>query len=85
VTTRADVGLGRVRVLVPEDVTVRLRVDVGMGDLQLPGDDTKDVDVRPGQHKEMTLAPAQGVRKSGTVDLDLQVGMGQAEVTRAAS
>ncbi|MER8221966.1 PspC domain-containing protein [Streptomyces sp. NPDC094143] len=85
VTTRADVGVGRVRVLVPEDVTVRLRVDVGMGDLQLPGDDTKDVDVKPGQHKEMTLSPAQGVKKSGTVDLDLQVGMGQAEVTRAAS
>jgi hypothetical protein len=33
----------------------------------------------------MTLSPAQGVRKSGTVDLDLQVGVGQAEVTRAAS
>ncbi|WP_030233568.1 MULTISPECIES: PspC domain-containing protein [unclassified Streptomyces] len=85
VTTRAAVGVGRVKVLVPEDVTVRLRVDVGVGDLQLPGDDPKDVDVKPGRHKEITLSPAGNVRKSGTVDLDLQVGMGQAEVTRAAS
>ncbi|MEU0245783.1 PspC domain-containing protein [Streptomyces sp. NPDC006235] len=85
VTTRADVGVGRVKVVVPEDVTVRLSVDVGLGDLQLPGDDAKDVDVKPGQHKEMTLSPAQGVKKSGTIDLDLQVGMGQAEVARAAS
>ncbi|MGK5695251.1 PspC domain-containing protein [Streptomyces sp. URMC 128] len=85
VTTRADVGVGRVKVVVPEDVTVRLSVDVGLGDLQLPGDDTKDVDVKPGQHKEITLFPAQGVKKSGIIDLDLQVGMGQAEVARAAS
>jgi hypothetical protein len=85
VTTRADVGVGRVKVLVPEDVTVRLSVDVGIGDLQLPGDDEKDVDVKPGRHKEITLSPAQGVKKSGTIDLDLQVGMGQAEVARAAS
>ncbi|MEU0200494.1 MULTISPECIES: PspC domain-containing protein [unclassified Streptomyces] len=85
VTTRADVGVGQVKVLVPEGVTVRLSVDVGVGDLQLPGDDKKDVDVKPGQHKQITLSPAEGVKKSGTIDLDLQVGMGQAEVTRAAS
>ncbi|GAA4300433.1 PspC domain-containing protein [Streptomyces venetus] len=85
VTTGADVGVGRVKVLVPEDVTVRLNVDVGVGDLQLPGDDPKDVDVKPGRHQEMTLSPAENVKRTGTIDLDLQVGMGQAEVTRAAS
>ncbi|MFF6949881.1 PspC domain-containing protein [Streptomyces iakyrus] len=85
VTTRAEVGMGRIKVLVPEDVTVRLNVEVGIGDLQLPGDDPKDVDVQPDQHQEITLSPAEGVEKSGTIDLDLQVGMGQAEVTRAAS
>jgi hypothetical protein len=85
VTTRAEVGLGKVRVLVPDDVTVRLNVEVGVGDLQLPGDDPKDVDVQPGRHKEITLSPAGGAGKSGTIDLDLRVGAGQAEVTRAAS
>ncbi|MFE5759386.1 PspC domain-containing protein [Streptomyces massasporeus] len=85
VTTQAEVGMGKLRVLVPEGVTVRLDAEVGIGDLQLPGDDPKDVDVQPGRHKEITLSPAKGVEKSGTIDLDLHVGMGQAEVTRAAS
>ncbi|MFD9934932.1 PspC domain-containing protein [Streptomyces massasporeus] len=85
VTTQAEVGMGKLRVLVPEGVTVRLDAEVGIGDLQLPGDDPKDVDVQPGRHKEITLSPAKGLEKSGTIDLDLHVGMGQAEVTRAAS
>lgn len=85
VTTRADVGVGRIRVVVPQDVTVRLSVEVGVGDIQLPGDDAKDVDVAPGKHKEITLPPTTGGKDAGTVDLDLQVGVGQAEVTRAAS
>ncbi|MEU5736883.1 PspC domain-containing protein [Streptomyces tendae] len=85
VSTRADVGLGRIRVVVPQDVTVRLSVEVGVGDIQLPGDDEKDVDVAPGKHKEITLSPTGGGEDAGTVDLDLQVGVGQAEVTRAAS
>ncbi|MGW2131392.1 PspC domain-containing protein [Streptomyces coelicoflavus] len=85
VSTRADVGMGRIRVVVPQDVTVRLSVEVGVGDIQLPGDDEKDVDVAPGKHKEITLPPAKGVKNAGTLELDLQVGVGQAEVTRAAS
>ncbi|MFC7986442.1 PspC domain-containing protein [Streptomyces sp. NPDC057336] len=85
VTTRADVGMGRIQVVVPPDVTVRLSVEVGVGDIQLPGDDKKDVDVAPGQHKEVTLPPTAGGENAGTLDLDLQVGVGQAEVTRAAS
>ncbi|MER7056064.1 MULTISPECIES: PspC domain-containing protein [unclassified Streptomyces] len=85
VTTRADVGLGRIRVVVPQDVTVRLSVQVGVGDIQLPGDDKKDVDVAPGKHKEITLPPTTGGKDAGTLDLDLQVSVGQAEVTRAAS
>ncbi len=64
---------------------MRLSVEVGVGDIQLPGDDKKDVDVAPGKHKEVTLAPTTGGKNAGTLDLDLQVGVGQAEVTRAAS
>ncbi|MFC7885312.1 PspC domain-containing protein [Streptomyces sp. NPDC057376] len=85
VTTRADVGMGRIQVVVPPDVTVRLSVEVGVGDIQLPGDDKKDVDVAPGKHKEVTLPPTADGENAGTLDLDLQVGVGQAEVTRAAS
>ncbi|GAB2465902.1 PspC domain-containing protein [Streptomyces incanus] len=85
VSTRADVGVGRIHVIVPEGVTVKLSINVGVGDIQLPGDKQKDVDVAPGKHKEVTLRPPAGVKKTGTLDLDLQVGAGQAEVSRATS
>ncbi|WP_435854489.1 PspC domain-containing protein [Streptomyces longwoodensis] len=84
-STRAEVGLGRLRVVVPKDVTVRLTIDVGLGDIQLPGDDQKDVDVQPDKHKQVTLTPVTRGGNTGTLDLDLQVGAGQAEVSRAAS
>ncbi len=71
--------------IVPSDVTVKLNVNVGVGDIQLPGDDKKDVDVEPGKHQQVTLTPATGVKSTGTLTLDLHVGVGQAEVSRAAS
>ncbi|MFC8514162.1 PspC domain-containing protein [Streptomyces sp. NPDC057257] len=85
VTTGADVGAGRLKVIVPQDATVKLSIDVGVGDIQLPGDESKDVDVEPGKHKDVTLTPASGAKNSGTLEIDLQVGVGQAEVARAAS
>jgi hypothetical protein len=85
VATNAEVGAGQLKVIVPKDVTVHLTVDVGVGDIQLPGDDEKDVDVEPGRHKTVTLSPTTADKNGGTLDLDLQVGVGQAEVTRATS
>ena len=85
VTTHADVGVGRLVVIVPPDVTVKAVIDVGVGDIQLPGDDQQDVDVAPGKRKEITLKPAPGVKNGATLDLNLRVGIGQAEVSRAAS
>ncbi len=85
VSTDAEVGLGRLRVILPPDVTVKLDIEVGLGDIQLPGDDEKDVDVQPDRHTELTLPPVSGGKDTGTLVLDLQVGAGQAEVARAAS
>jgi hypothetical protein len=85
VTARAEVGVGRLRVVVPRDVTVLATIDVGLGDVQLPGEKSDDVDVTPGRHQQVTLAPASGGEDAGTLDLDLRVGLGQAEVSRAAS
>ncbi|MFE2421380.1 PspC domain-containing protein [Streptomyces hokutonensis] len=85
VATYAQVGIGQLKVIVPSDVTVKLNVDVGVGDIQLPGDDKKDVDVEPGKHQQVTLTPETGVKTTGTLDLDLRVDVGQAEVSRAAS
>lgn len=81
--THVEVGAGRLVVMVPKNVTVRLRAEVGIGDVQLPGDDSKDVDVRPDQDRTVTLHPPPGGEAAGTLDLHLEVGVGQAEVTRA--
>ncbi|MEU1198516.1 PspC domain-containing protein [Streptomyces sp. NPDC005813] len=83
VTTTAEVGIGRLKVVVPKDATVKLSIDVGVGDIQLPGEGKKDVDVEPGKSKELTLSPTG--KAGGTLDIDLHVGIGQAEVARAAS
>ncbi|MCS0600144.1 PspC domain-containing protein [Streptomyces sp. LP11] len=85
IATSAHVGAGSLKVVVPPDLTVRMSIDVGVGDIRLPGDNRKDVDVQPGKHKEVTLTPAKGAEASGTLDLTLGVGAGQVEVSRAAS
>jgi hypothetical protein len=83
--TQAQVGAGRLKVIVPADAVVRMSIDVGVGDIRLPGDDKKDVNVQAGRHKEVALAPAKGHKDTGTFEIDVQVGAGQAEVSRAAS
>lgn len=85
VTTAVEVGVGRIEVIVPKGVTVEAEIEVGIGDIQLPGDGKQDVDVAPGKRKQVTLSPTSGGANAGTVDLDLEVGLGQAEVTRATS
>ncbi|MET7696110.1 PspC domain-containing protein [Streptomyces sp. NPDC005485] len=85
VRTSANVGAGRLKVIVPKDATVKLNIDVGVGDIQLPGDGKKDVDVEPDKHKQVTLSPTTGDKNGGTLELDLEVGVGQAEVARATS
>ncbi|MER6024883.1 PspC domain-containing protein [Streptomyces sp. NPDC001851] len=85
VTTDAHVGAGQLKVIVPADATVRMTIDVGVGDIRSPEDSGKDVDVQPGRHADVTLAPAKGAKDTGTLDLTLGVGVGRVEVSRAAS
>ncbi|MFE1382795.1 PspC domain-containing protein [Streptomyces sp. NPDC058740] len=40
VVTQAEVGAGRLKVIVPRNVTVRLRAQAGLGDLRLPAQQT---------------------------------------------
>ncbi|MEV6027222.1 PspC domain-containing protein [Streptomyces sp. NPDC052036] len=85
VTTRAEVGVGKLKVVIPEDATVRLKIDTGVGDIRLPGDSRRDVDVETGKHKQLTLSPPAGTKSMATLGLSLEVGLGRVEVTRAAS
>ncbi|MFI2202375.1 PspC domain-containing protein [Streptomyces sp. NPDC020192] len=85
VTTHAHVGAGQLKVILPAGATVRMNIDVGVGDIRLPGENRRDVDVQPRRLENVTLAPAKGAKDVGTLDLALGVGVGQVEVSRAAS
>lgn len=84
VVTSADVGLGRLKVVVPPDATVRVRVSTRFANLRLPGgpSDRFVTDDRAGQQ---TLPPPPGSRPAGSLVLRLHVDLGQVEVTRATS
>ncbi len=85
VSTSAEVGAGQLKVVVPRGVTVKLRAQAGLGDIRLPGDPPNDVDIAPDHSRLRTLTPRAGSAPAGTLDLELEVGLGQVEVTRAAS
>lgn len=83
--TKAEVGAGQLKVVVPRDVTLRVHAQAGLGDLQLPGEPKNDIDLAPAQERTRTVAPPKGVKPAGTLDLRLEVGVGQVEVTRASA
>ncbi|MFG3539090.1 PspC domain-containing protein [Streptomyces clavifer] len=83
--TGLGVGVGRARVVVPRGVTVKLYAQVGLGDVQLPSETREDVDVAPDRRTRRTIGPEKGSTPAGTVELRMEVGIGQVEVTRAAS
>ncbi|MFJ9565376.1 PspC domain-containing protein [Streptomyces fuscichromogenes] len=85
VSTSAKVAAGQLKIVVPADMTVRMSIDVGLGDIRLPGEDKKDVDVEPGKRRDVTLPPTSGAKNAGILSLVLKVGAGQVEVTRAAA
>ncbi|QKV94400.1 PspC domain-containing protein [Streptomyces sp. NA02950] len=83
VTTRAEVGAGKLAVTVPRDARVELSTHVGLGDIRLPGDGKKDIDIEPNRGRKVTLEPAGGGTPHGTLKLTLEIGLGNVEVTRS--
>ncbi|AXK32954.1 PspC domain-containing protein [Streptomyces armeniacus] len=83
-TERVDtrVGAGELRVIVPDDVEVRIVVKVGLGSYRLPGDAGTDSGGGVDRQQRRTLAPAGGGEPNGTLELKLDVGVGDATVTR---
>jgi len=80
-TVDAEVGMGQLRVFVPDDVDVVLRTDLGAGEARLDGTTIAD-GVR--QMDSRTL-DARSTPADGTIVLDLRVGMGQIAVEHVAS
>ncbi|MGW3242859.1 PspC domain-containing protein [Streptomyces sp. NPDC001070] len=82
VSTRAQVGAGQLVIRIPEDVSLRMHVQIGLGDVQLPGEREKDVDVQPRVNQKVTLDPADGKKSRGTLELDVEMGVGQVRVVQ---
>lgn len=85
VSSSIEVGAGQLKVIVPKNAVVRLHAQVGLGDLQLPGEPANDIDISPDRDVTRTLKPPAGTAPAGTLVLSLKVSIGQVEVTRAAS
>ncbi|MEV3933952.1 PspC domain-containing protein [Streptomyces sp. NPDC053728] len=84
-STRVEVGAGRAVVVVPAGVTVKVDAEAGLGDVRLPSDLRKDVDIAPDRHTRRTIVPTGDAPPAGTIELGMGIGVGQLEVTRAAS
>ncbi|MFC9298070.1 PspC domain-containing protein [Streptomyces sp. NPDC057011] len=86
VAVRASLDAGRLKVVVPREVTAVADVSIRLGDIHMPGETSQDVRIRNGgEHQEATLPPAAGTEAGGTIELHLSAGVGQVEVARAAS
>ncbi|MER7464337.1 PspC domain-containing protein [Streptomyces sp. NPDC097981] len=82
----ATMKAGRLKVIVPREVTAQADVSVRLGDIRMPGDTSQDVRIKSGgETQQVTLKPPVGTEAGGTIDLHLDAGVGQVEVARAAS
>ncbi|MFD3721977.1 PspC domain-containing protein [Streptomyces sp. NPDC058674] len=86
VSVSASLKAGRLKVIVPREVTAEADVSVRLGDIHMPGETSRDFRVRGGgETQAATLPPAAGTEAGGTIELHLDTGVGQVEVARAAS
>ncbi|MDX6355255.1 MAG: hypothetical protein QOF98_2158 [Streptomyces sp.] len=80
-----EVGVGEAVVRLPQNATVRLDYELGVGDVLLPGESNSGVHIKGGQHERLTYAPPPGTPSTGVVDLQVDVGVGMVRVVRAAT
>lgn len=85
VSTAAEVGAGRLRVVVPRDAPVNVWATADVGAISLPSDPENDIDISTDQERRQNLSAPRGAKPSGTIELRLDVTIGQVEVTRATS
>jgi phage shock protein PspC (stress-responsive transcriptional regulator) len=83
--TRAEVEAGKLRVVLPANAAVTVVAKTGFGDIKLPGDTEKNFEIRDDNRRTEKLPAPKGAVPSGTLELRLEVGVGQVEVARAAS
>jgi hypothetical protein len=79
----ASVGGGRLLVVVPDEVAVDVRGRVGIGNLDLLGQEEPGAQLDTTVNRPASRAPARGAA-APTLDLDLMAGYGVVEVRRAS-
>jgi hypothetical protein len=80
VTTGVRLGMGDLRVTVPDDARVRITVHSAVGSIRLPdGSHLNGV----GNDRTADLPPVRPADSKGTIVLDLEVGLGDVKVVRA--
>jgi phage shock protein PspC (stress-responsive transcriptional regulator) len=72
----ASVGIGELRVIVPDDLNLEVTTHVGAGDIDVLGRHDEGVGVDLDRDFD-------GSSRSGTIELDLEVGLGHIEVRAA--
>ncbi|MGW6706011.1 PspC domain-containing protein [Streptomyces sp. NPDC054956] len=86
VPVHASIEAGRLRVILPREVTALTEASVKLGDIQMPGDAAGAIRIKnDGETRIETLPPTPGTEAGGTIELRLHASVGQVEVTRAAS
>ncbi|WP_377270895.1 PspC domain-containing protein [Peterkaempfera sp. SMS 1(5)a] len=79
VSTSVRLGAGSLAVTVPDDVRVQITVRSAAGDIQLPdGNHNGGL----GNEQRADLPPRIGTESKGTINLDLEVGLGDVRVVR---
>ncbi|QES49730.1 hypothetical protein DEJ50_19855 [Streptomyces venezuelae] len=81
----AAIDAGRLKVVLPREVTAEADIRVRVGDVQLPGERPDRIEGVRNQKRTATLPPAAGTEAGGTIELHLTAGVGQVEVARAAA
>ena len=82
VSTKVHTGAGQAEVRLPQNATVDLDYDLGFGELVMPDKVNDGVKVHDGQHGARTFAALPGTVSSGTIRLEISVGVGQVKVVR---
>ncbi|MGE3687286.1 MAG: PspC domain-containing protein [Acidimicrobiia bacterium] len=83
VSVRAEVGFGRLRVIVPDDVVIELTSDLGAGHIVVEGDEVADGLRQLDERTDLPAASTDADRR--TFRLDLELGAGEIAVDRAVS
>jgi phage shock protein PspC (stress-responsive transcriptional regulator) len=82
VSARVKIGAGKAVLILPRTATAHLVYHLGIGEVDLPGKVHNGVRIRNSQHDRLAYGPQPGTPATGTVELDLTVGVGQLEVIR---